>query len=122
MGAGALHARIRERLHPPCTLSDAADVLGAARWLDTASIAKVDAITGEIPVRVPAGGSAFVIRVPSAPGAGPEWGMYLALDRDLGVGQLRDALTSMSADLLVPRTRIVDVSLFPPSLAPPEPG
>ena len=80
-------------------------------------IEKIELMGGEIPVRVPAGGTAFVIRLPKDPTAAhPEVGIYLTLDRALDAKLLRDALMSKATDPSVGQIHMVDFALFPESL------
>jgi hypothetical protein len=100
------------------TLEQLALLLDGGRWLPQAVVEKIELIAGEVPVRVPTGGAAFVIRLPQDPATtGPEVGIYLALDRAIDARLLRDALMSRVADPAVGQIHIVDLALFPESVA-----
>jgi hypothetical protein len=117
--AVAVQELFKRQVRRPMTLDQVAVLLAGGRWLLDASIEKVESMGGEIPVRVPAGGAAFVLRLPRDPGATrPELGIYLALDRPLDAEPLRDALLSRATDPSVGQIRIVDLAVFPDSLAP----
>jgi len=101
----------------PVTLEQIARLLAGGRWLLDAEIEKIELMGGEIPVRVPTSGTAFIIRLPNDPTTTyPDVGMYLALDRDLDATLLRDALMSRPTDPSVGQIHIVDFALFPESL------
>jgi len=115
--AVAVHELFKRHVVPPMTLRQLASLLDGGRWLVSAVIERIESMGGEIPVRVPAGGSAYVIRLPKTPATGgPEVGVYLALDRAIDAELLRDALMSGATDPSVGEVRIVDLHLYPESL------
>jgi len=115
--AAAVHELFRRHVSEPVTLRDLALLLDGGRWLIEAVIERIEVMAGEIPVRVPAGGAAFIIRLPQdAAMSSPEAGMYLALDRVIDAGQLREALMSEVTDGSVRQIRVVDITLFPDRL------
>jgi hypothetical protein len=117
--AVAVQELFKREVRPPVTLDQVAALLAGGRWLPDASIEKVTSMGGELPVRVPPGGAAFVLRLPGDPAATrPERGIYLALDRSLDAELFRDALRSRATDPSVGRARVVDLAVFPERLAP----
>jgi hypothetical protein len=116
--AVAVYELFQRHVATPATLEQIARLLDGGGWLRNAALEKIESMGGEAPVLVPAGGAAFVIRLPHDPTAArPEIGVYLALDRDLDATSLRDALMSKPTDPSAGQIRIVDFSLFPESLA-----
>lgn len=114
----AIYELLKRHLVRRSTLDEAASLLAGGRWLLDAVIEKIEAMGGEIPVKVPAAGAAFIIRFPKDPAAShPDVGIYVALDRNLDAALLRGALMSQSDDARLGKTRIVDFALFPASLA-----
>ncbi len=115
--AVAVRELFKRHVVTPMTLEQTARLLAGGLWLLDAEIEKIELMGGEIPVRVPIGGTAFIIRLPSDPTAAhPDLGMYLALDGDLDATLLRDALMSRPVDPSVGQIRIVDFALFPESV------
>lgn len=112
--AVAAYELFRRHLGRPSTLKQAATLLAGGRWLQDAVIEKIETLGGEIPVVVPAGGAAFVIRFPKdeVPPLS-EMGIYLAVERNLDPRLLRDALMSKANDPSLDQTRILDFALFP---------
>lgn len=99
------------------TLKQCAALLAGARWLSGAPVEKVERMGGELPVRVHAGGSAFVIRLPRGSGSGEaEAGLYLSLDTDIEAEALRAALMSKSNSWLSNDVCVTDFAFFPESL------
>jgi hypothetical protein len=114
----AVYELFNRHLARPATLEHVAFLLAGGRWLLDAAIDKVELMGGEVPVQVPIGGAAFVIRLAKdAAAVRPEVGIYLALDRALDARLLRDALMSRATDASVGQVRIVDFAVFPEALA-----
>jgi hypothetical protein len=113
----AVYELIRRHLPRPATLDQAASLLAGGFWLCESKIEKIEVMGSEIPVVVPEGGAAFIIRLPKGQGGRqPEMGIYLALDFDLSAGQLRQALMTLTPTLAY--IRISDFFLFPEDLLP----
>jgi hypothetical protein len=115
--AAAIYELFKRHVAKPVTLEQTARLLAGGRWLLESVIEKIESMAGEIPVQVPAGGTAFVIRLAkNSTAAHPGVGIYLALDHSLDAKLLRDALMSRATDPSVGQIRIVDFALFPKSL------
>lgn len=115
--AAAVRELFRRHVARPMMLADAARLLDGGRWLLDAEIEQIGVMGGEIPVRIPAGGTAFVIRLPQdARATRPRVGIYLVLDHALDTNLLRDALMSKARDPSIEKIHIVDFALFPESL------
>lgn len=114
----AAYELFKRHLVKPSTLEQTASLLAGGLWLTDTAIEKIEAMGGEIPVRVPDVGSAFMIRfLPDPTASHPEIGLYLALDRDLTPTLLRDLLLGRTADPQLGQVHIVDFALFPEDLA-----
>ncbi|HXO72027.1 MAG TPA: hypothetical protein VN838_23950 [Bradyrhizobium sp.] len=111
----AIYELFRRHFIKPSTLGETASLLAGGSWLADAVVEKIETISGEIPVAVPAGGASFIVRFAKAP-ARADAGVYLALDRDLDADLLRDALMSRNKDPGLDKVRIVDFALFPPDV------
>ena len=114
----AVREVFRRYVTVPMLLSDVARLLDGARWLPHALVEEIKTMGGEIPVGIPAGGAAFVIGFPQAPGAEhPSMGLYLVLDRELDAGTLGNVLMLQALDASVGQIRIVGFSFFPEILS-----
>ena len=117
--AVAIQQLIKRHVAKAVTLDQAAGILGGGNWLMEAEVEKIEEIGGEIPVRIPTGGRAYVIRFPSgASETHLEVGAYLALNRDLDTHILRDGLSG-AIDDYARQTQIVDIAVFPECLEVP---
>lgn len=117
--AAAIYELFRRHFVRPATLEQIASLLAGGRWLLDAVLEKIGSIGGEIPVQVPPGGTAFVLRLRKDPAAAyPQVGIYLALDGELDANLLRDALMSIANGPAAGKVRIVDYAVFPERLAP----
>ena len=113
----AVYELMRRHLPRPATLAQAALLFAGAAWLAAASIEKIEVMGGEIPVAIPEGGAAFVLRLPREPSAAhPDLGAYLALDQDLDAAALRRGLELGAADPGLAGVTIRDFALFPERL------
>jgi hypothetical protein len=102
------------------SLRDAAALLAGAGWLDGAELEKIEMLGGELPVAIPEGGAAFILRLPRGPAAEvPDLGAYLALDRDADAATLRAALQGRPAGQALAGARLTGVAMFPESLGGP---
>lgn len=117
--AVAIRELFRRHVSGSMALRQIAALLGGAEWLSDAGVERVDSIAGEIPVRVPEGGSAFVVRLADDPArTSSKMGFYLALDERVEPSTLREALRSRAAGEPVGEVRMVDFAFFPDSLGP----
>ena len=98
---------LKRHLAKGSTLGQLASSLSGAPWLAATRVEKVEALGGELPVAIPAGGAVFVVRLDA------DSGVYLALDRDLEPSELRDVLMSKNRDGALARIRLLDFSFFP---------
>lgn len=99
-------------------LRDVSAVLVGASWLDGAELEKIEAMGGELPVVVPEGGAAFVLRLGRGDGDElPDLGAYVALDRDSDAVGLRAALQGKPA-VALDGAHVAGIAMFPESLAP----
>ena len=115
----AVFVLLQRHLTRPATLAQAAILLEGGFWLNDAQVEKVEVMGGEIPVVIPEGGSAFVIHFMKDLGADqPDIGVYLALDHDLNVSQLRRSLMLRIPDPESAKVMITDFYLFPEDLIP----
>jgi len=116
--AVAVYELFRRHIATPVTLQRTALLLAGGAWLPDAAIEKIESMAGETPVRIPAGGAAFIVRLPGHTAAAhPEIAIYLALDRTLDPRLLRDALTATAADPKVREVRIMEFALVPERLS-----
>ncbi|HVZ39417.1 MAG TPA: hypothetical protein VHI13_09080 [Candidatus Kapabacteria bacterium] len=101
----------------PSTLGQTAALLAGGGWLADAVIEKIVNLGGEIPVVVPDGGVAFIIRLANDQQA-PHHDMviYIALDHDMDAVPLRDALMGRSAEPSTNGIMITDFALYPETI------
>lgn len=108
---------IKRHVTPGIALGEAAPRLAGTTWLDGAELEKITVLGGELPVVIPEGGSAFIVRLPrGSAGQVPDLGAYLALDHDTDVATLRAAMASRPAGAGLAGTRITGVAMFPETL------
>lgn len=111
---------IKRHVPPGIPLGEAATRLAGATWLDSAEIEKITVLGGELPVVVPDGGSAIIVRLPrGSANEVPMLGAYLAFDRDTEVATLRAALASRPAGAALAGARVTGVAVFPETLGAP---
>jgi hypothetical protein len=99
------------------SIDDAAKMLGGAAWLDTATLEKITTLGGEIPVRIPEHGAAFILRLPRGSASElPDLGAYLAVDRNADAATLRAALAAQAAGASLAGAHLTGVATFPEDL------
>jgi hypothetical protein len=115
----AIRELFRRHVSRSMTLEQIASILGGAEWLPDAAVERIDSIAGEVPVRVPADGAAFVVRLAEDPArTSLKMGFYLALDQLVEPALLRDALRARPGGKSVGGVRMVDFAFFPDSDGP----
>jgi hypothetical protein len=121
----AAYQLFRRHVRVPVPVGELRSLLAGAGWLRDTAIERVRAMGGEVPVPVPPDGVVFVVRLPASDDETvPALGLYLALDRAIDAGRLRDSLMAAGPDPAADRAAappdpaagratVVGVAVFP---------